>query len=311
VTGAPLRGFGGRAWAFAALALLATALGGCGFGEGETSTGEATLTVTRDYGEDVLAEGSVENPPKSDTVLGFLDREAEVETRYGGGFVQSIDGLEGGVVDGRRVDWFFYVNGTESPIGAAEVELRAGDRIWWDHHDWEGVMRVPAVVGSWPAPFTTSDTTELHCLDADEAVCDEVRDRIEDAGGEIVAEDEGEENAPAVLVGPWGSVRRSERAPSLDRDPGSSGVFARFEDRSEASELVLFDETLAEQERLAEGGGLVAAGYPDGESPTWVVTGTDEEGVASAAGALRADALENRFAIAVGAEGEPAALPVP
>ena len=52
-----------------------------------------------------------------------------------------------------RSDWFFYVNGIESPIGAAEYELGDGDRVWWDYRDWTAAMRVPAVVGSWPEPF--------------------------------------------------------------------------------------------------------------------------------------------------------------
>ena len=54
-------------------------------------------------------------------MIRFLDREADITTRYGGGFVQSIDGLAGAGAGGRRYDWFFYVNGIESPVGAAEV----------------------------------------------------------------------------------------------------------------------------------------------------------------------------------------------
>ena len=74
-------------------------------------------------------------------------------TRYGGGFVQSIDGLAGSQSGGRSSDWFFYVNGIESPIGSAQFDLSGGDRIWWDYRDWTAAMRVPAVVGSWPEPF--------------------------------------------------------------------------------------------------------------------------------------------------------------
>ena len=86
-------------------------------------------------------------------MLSVLDQSVEVETRFGGGFVQSIDGLSGGSDDGRRSDWFFYVNGIESPVGAAEYAPGDGDRVWWDYRDWSTAMRVPAVVGSWPEPF--------------------------------------------------------------------------------------------------------------------------------------------------------------
>ncbi len=86
-------------------------------------------------------------------MLRLLDREAEITTRYGGGFVQSIDGLEGSGEGGRVRDWFFFVNGIESSTGSAEVDVRPGDRIWWDYRDWTDAMRAPAVVGSWPEPF--------------------------------------------------------------------------------------------------------------------------------------------------------------
>ena len=51
-------------------ALVAAALGtGCGFGPGESSEGEATLTVTRDYGAEPLVEAAREDPPESETVM--------------------------------------------------------------------------------------------------------------------------------------------------------------------------------------------------------------------------------------------------
>ena len=110
--------------------------------------------MTRDYGAETLVdEATDDDPPESETVIRLLDREADITTRYGGGFVQSIDGLAGAERGGRRYDWFFYVNGIESPVGAADVHVHGGDRIWWDYRDWTDAMRVPAVVGSWPEPF--------------------------------------------------------------------------------------------------------------------------------------------------------------
>ena len=83
---------------------------------GRVPEGTATLTVTRDYGTEPMVEASVEDPAESETVLRMLDREADITTRYGGGFVQSIEGVAGEVSRrGGRFDWFFYVNGIESP----------------------------------------------------------------------------------------------------------------------------------------------------------------------------------------------------
>ena len=55
----------------------------------------------------------------------LLQRKYDVKTRYGGGFVQEIDGVAGGREDGRRVDWFYYVNGIEATVGAAERRVLA------------------------------------------------------------------------------------------------------------------------------------------------------------------------------------------
>jgi hypothetical protein len=55
--------------------------------------------------------------------------------------------------------------------------------------------------------------------------------------------------------------------------------------------------------------GLVAATRFGEQQPTWIVTGTDDAGVAAAAAALRSDVLSNRFAVAIiGGKGE--ALPL-
>ncbi len=53
---------------------MAAAFGtGCGFGPGDSSEGEATLTVTRDYGDEELLEVTREDPPSSETVMRVLD----------------------------------------------------------------------------------------------------------------------------------------------------------------------------------------------------------------------------------------------
>ena len=137
----------------AALALaLALALSGCGgsavAGEGGGGGGEAQLWVTRDRGAGVLLAADV---PAGLTVLQALDRVAEIETRYGGRFVQSIEGIEGSL-SGRQ-DWFFFVNGIEPDVGAAEIVLGPGDVAWWDFRPWGETMREPVVVGAFPEPF--------------------------------------------------------------------------------------------------------------------------------------------------------------
>jgi Domain of unknown function (DUF4430) len=121
-------------------------LAGCG-GAGEED-GTATLWITRDRGAEVLYEGSV---PAGLTVLQALDREVDVETRYGGRFVQAIEGVEGSLSKGR--DWFYFVNGVAADKGAAEYRLHPGEIVWWDFRRWQGEPETRIVVGAFPEPF--------------------------------------------------------------------------------------------------------------------------------------------------------------
>jgi len=131
------------------LALLLAAaclLAGCG--EEAAGEGSAELWITRDRGSEVVLSTTV---PAGISALEALRRKTDVETRYGGRFVQAIDGIEGDIAG--QHDWFYFVNGYEADISAADYELHNGDVLWWDHRSWEGEMRQPAVVGAFPEPF--------------------------------------------------------------------------------------------------------------------------------------------------------------
>jgi hypothetical protein len=136
----------------ALLLVLAFAATACG---GAREHGTATLWVTRDRGAQVLYDGTV---PAGLTAMQALERARKVTTRYGGRFVQSIDGIDGSAT--RQRDWFYFVDGIEGDRSAAEVTLRPGDVEWWDYRNWTGSsMSVPVVVGAYPKPFVGGTTT--------------------------------------------------------------------------------------------------------------------------------------------------------
>ena len=134
-----------------ALALVAA---GCG---GVREQGTATLWVTRDRGSQVLY---IANVPAGLTAMQALVRVRSVHTRYGGRFVQSINGLGGSLT--KQNDWFFFVNGIEGDRSAAEVRLHQGDIEWWDYRHWTGAtMSVPVVAGAYPQPFLGDRTSVM------------------------------------------------------------------------------------------------------------------------------------------------------
>lgn len=129
--------------------LVVAALVGCGGSSGDNgSAAGATLWVTRDEGREVLLVAQV---PAGLTALQALDRETDLETRYGGRYVQAINGVAGSI--GAQRDWFYFVNGYELDRGAAEYRLREGDVEWWDYRSWAERDRQPFAVGAFPEPF--------------------------------------------------------------------------------------------------------------------------------------------------------------
>jgi hypothetical protein len=293
-----------------ALLLAALAAAGCGLGPGK-GVGDVELTVTRDYGTVPVLHRELDDVTESDTVMRVLERKADITTRYGGGFVQSIEGLEAQEGVGSSLDWFFYVDGVESTVGAADYGLRGGESVWWDYRDWSAAMRVPAVVGSWPQPFRGGYEGHRHpvaveCLGAG-AACATVRERLEGVG--VTIGPSAREGAIRVLVGPWARLRRDPAAAQVEDGPQASGVFAGFRRAGGDYRLQGLGEDGKPARAFGAAAGLVAATRRYDAPPVWIVSGAGAAGVRAAAGLLDADHLRDHYAVAVEG-GEEAPLPV-
>jgi hypothetical protein len=131
--------------ALGALAVLVL-LAGCGGTGGEEGT--AKLWVTRDRGSELLLATEVN---AGQSLLRALATKADVKTRYGGRFVQSVNGISGSL-DAQR-DWFWFVNGYEGDRSAASYRLHDGDVAWFDYRGWEREGEARVVVGAFPEPF--------------------------------------------------------------------------------------------------------------------------------------------------------------
>ena len=129
--------------AFAVLCLLA----GCGGAAGE-GEGTAQLWVTRDRGATLLVDTQVK---AGQTLMRALASKADVKTRYGGRYVQAVNGIEGSLNAQR--DWFWFVNGYEGDTSAALYRLHDGDVAWLDYRAWQREGDVRVVVGAFPEPF--------------------------------------------------------------------------------------------------------------------------------------------------------------
>jgi Domain of unknown function (DUF4430) len=290
---------------------LAPTAAGCGFGEGdERAGGGATLRVTRDFGHRELGSVRLDKIREGQTVMRMLRSEFDVTTRYGGRFVQSIDGLAGGGPGG-EVDWFFWVNGVEADKGAAEWEVAPGDRVQWDRRDWSAAMRVPAIVGAYPEPFVSGlggkrRPVRVECEDVHAPACRQARNRlgregVPTSGSSLGAP--GTEEVTRLVVARWPRARGVRGASELEDGPDSSGVFARFSDDGRTLELLDEHGESARRVRRGDGVGLVLALQPRAEELVWIVTALDEQGLEAGVRALDESELRNAFAVAATADG--------
>jgi Domain of unknown function (DUF4430) len=283
-----------------ALLLLGVALvaAGCGLGPG-SDVGTVDLAVTREFGAVKMSEASGE-ANESDTVMRFLEGENEIETRYGGGYVKSIDGVSEAERGGHPYDWFFYVDGVESPIGAAEASLEGGEKIWWDNHNWSTSAHVPAVVGSWPAPFTTGweghdPVVVVECAGRG-AACGDVTAALEGEGVKLTRD--APKGAIRVLVGTWADLRSDPAAKLLADGPAESGIYADFEGSGNSWRLVGLDENGEKARTFGVDVGLVAATRKYEGPPVWLVTGASQAAVRAAAESLDPADLRDHYAVA-------------
>ncbi|HTX32617.1 MAG TPA: DUF4430 domain-containing protein [Solirubrobacteraceae bacterium] len=293
-------------------AATAVAIAGCGLGPGP-GTSDVNLTVTRNFGTAPLGSFTEQRVPGSETVMRMLERHFQVATRYGGGFVESIDGRSG---TSSERDWFFYVNGVEAAKGAAVTAVHKGDRIWWDLHDWSATDSIPAVVGSFPEPFVNGTggrrlPTVLECASEVSHACERVAKELDAVHVPVAMQAIGTggsgTDSLTIVVGTAQDLRVEIVSDLLDQGPRASGVYARFAGRG-GSALELLDPEGDVVRTLGTGSGLIAATSQNGAPPTWVVTGTTAGGVNAAAAAFSPAALHDHFALAVQGASD---IPVP
>jgi hypothetical protein len=290
-------------WTAATAIVAALCLGGCGLGAGAGS-GHASVLVTQNFGSQRIGSYSERRVSGSETAMSLLQRHFHVRTRYGGGFVQSINGHSGG--SGRR-DWFYFVNGLLAPKGAAETSVKSGESVWWDLHDWSATDTVSAVVGSYPAPFSQGFggkryPTLLECANSASTACDLVGRSLNAIGVKFAEQSlggEAGEDSMTIVVGTWRQISGTIAAGLISAGPAHSGIYGRFVGAGGAA--VELDDPAGQVVRTLRGSvGMVAAtNQPSLTAGAWLVTGTDAAGVNAAARALTPGKLARHFAVVV------------
>lgn len=281
------------------------------------------IAVTQNFGEKLIFEQSL-NIKENTSALDALKQVAPVETSYGGGFVSGINGIRsryaGGVT--AREDWFFYVNGLISNVGASDYVLQPGDTEQWDFHSWSLHSFTPAVIGHFPEPFLhgysgKTRPTVIVYTDKFREEAKNLERKLGELGAHAVGSKEfstlspsEKENSNLILIG----TPDVEAISELNRHWKQLGFFAYFADVN----LAVLNASGAVANNYGSGAGLIQAtqnpwnpnGTGAGENVVWLVCGTDETGVKAAIDALINRNTDLRYAhAAVIVSGEIVRIP--
>jgi hypothetical protein len=264
-----------------------------------SETAKVTVVVTRDFGQELILAKEIEINEGTDAMTA-LQTVAEVETKYGGGFVQAITvgGSEYESDDKSHLDWFYYINGVSLSLGAKDYSLGGGDVEQWDLRDWSYLQFVPAIIGAFPQPFLSGVRGEAKptAVVYDAPFAEEagaLAAKLAKRGAAGVTLNSAETLADGVKSsGNLIIVGSADNGLILELNElhKKLGFFAYIE----GGKIIVLDDRGAKSGEHGAGWGLIQAtqnpwspgGVGSGESAVFIVTGSDENGIRNAAKAL-------------------------
>lgn len=268
------------------------------------------VVVTQNFGRDLMLEETIQIASGT-SALQALQQVADVETAYGGGFVNAINEVRSQYP--AQEDWFFYINGMSSNRGAAGYILEDGDIQHWDFHDWSFRMFIPAIIGDFPQPFLHGyggqvRPTVIVYADGLREEAEALEGGLAELGMENVSlkhtgelTDDDKQHSNLILLGPKDSDLVSEMNQAWD----SLGFFVQFE----GDTMIVHDSKGEVEAEYGAGCGLIQATQslwnPKGvgacENVVWMASGMDGDGVRSAVDALinRHDHFQYAYAIVI------------
>ncbi|RKY69144.1 MAG: hypothetical protein DRQ24_11050 [Candidatus Latescibacterota bacterium] len=252
-----------------------------------------TIIITQDFGKSIFLSKEV-TIEGGESAMDVLNEVADITCIYGGGFVESINGVKsqyaGG--EGERKDWFYYINGMLASVGATQYKLHSGDIEHWDFHDWRLDRMVTAIIGDYPEPFLhgyNGRVAETSIVYADEfyEAATGLQQSLEKQGVSISMKrfeelSEYEKRSHNLILI---DTYENELIAELNANADQLGWFIEFDGKY----IITLDET-GEKDTSFDHGGVILATQnpwnPKGnwhcENVVWVVTGVTHEDVVTA-----------------------------
>ncbi len=212
---------------------VAVLLAGCGIGAGP-GTKQASVRVTANFGRTLYGSAAERHVPGAETVMSLLERHFKVATRYGGGFVESIDGHSGSSEPPRLV----LLRQRHPGAAGCRRDRRAQGRphlvgpprLERHRHGSRGRRFLSRAVHQRHRRQGVPDASELRrrpCRAACNAVGTALHRYGVKAADQVLGTGSGSDSL-AVVVGTWNEIKGVIAAQLIAAGPRDSGVYARF-----------------------------------------------------------------------------------
>lgn len=290
-----------------------------GCNESIGNNGMVEIITSKNFGAEILSNKSLEIADRT-TVLDVMEEDYEIETAYGGDFVNGIDGLESGFTnqkDRKKVDWFYYINGILAQVGSGDYELTEGDLVIWDYHYWDQPAYLNSIIGAYPMNFINGYSgnilsTSIFYTDGYDAQGNKLKAFLRDEGvsnisvstvnEELLQNNEGN----TIVIGLWDELLKTELIQDLYKNKKKIGLFFEINESIEALDYK------GNVVRRYDKGAVITSVLKDYSvmSTTWIVTGNDEHSIKDAVRMLyeSPESIKGMFSVMI-AEDELIALP--
>lgn len=279
-----------------------------------TNTKEIKLLLTQDFGREIIFNKSLPFT-ENDDLLKLMQENLDIDTNYGGSFISSINGLK--MKSGaKRSDWFFYINGILSHTGLRDYRLTQNDKIMWDYHLWSVGPTNNAIIGLYPAPFTSgyrgsNKSTIIIHDELSQKLAENLAFSLKNMGVKVntsLINDTAIKEQPTIIIGKWTNLADNETLNNLNKAYQKNGLGVHLTKDG----LELLDYKGQAARNVTGSAAVIAAwGRSIGDAnPLWLIVGTDEVALSKAVNILinsPAD-IQGLYGVAVLPEGN---IPLP
>ncbi len=268
----------------------------------EKTTEGVRLVVTHNYGTEVVFDSFLDLTGVC-SALELTEMNLEVESSYGGSFVNSINGKISGYTEKKggerkKEDWFLYYNGNLAAAGAGDITIKQGDTVWWDYHDWGLSAFTPAMIGAFPQPLSRGVTLfySQSCQDRAIKMADILKNRAVNVV-DIQEYDEktvNQRSTCGMLIGIWNELNESSMLKGLSQNNKKTGLFCKLGDNGFQRLSVSLQETgTVYRDSTAI---IAAAGRGLGDQyPLWLLVGYDAGGLDKAIDFLAGNSIAPQY----------------